>query len=75
MILRHAPLLILTLIAGVQSAAQQPRIPPPGARGAPLAGPLARLPRPSAQFRRLGGVRAENSFVFFGSIAVGKNSD
>jgi beta-galactosidase len=36
---------------------------------------LARLPRPSAQFRRLGGVRAENSFVFFGSIAVGKNSD
>jgi len=36
---------------------------------------LTRLPRPSAQFRRLGGVRAENSFVFFGSIAVGKNSD
>jgi len=42
-ILRHAPLLILTLIPVLQSAAQQPRIPPPGARGAPLAGPLVRI--------------------------------
>jgi hypothetical protein len=30
---------------------------------------------PVGSISALGGVRAENSFVFFGSIAVGKNSD